>query len=151
MHDRLVGAWIVEGHDAQTIESLLAARVWWPSPRAVPLLPEPAAGVLDVAATVAAANSERANLDAAFQEVQVERTRSTRMIPPEWPMFPHPVTVDELPEIQGIDPPHRALAMARWLSMLRSQWEELEEQRLARPMLRRRAEGSARPLPLVVS
>ncbi|MDO8308543.1 MAG: hypothetical protein Q7V58_09360 [Actinomycetota bacterium] len=151
LHGRLVGAWIVPDHDAQTLESLLRARVWWPSSRAVPALPERGEPVLDIAATLAAVNSERAKLDAAFHEVQVQRTRSTRMIEPEWPMFPQPVTPEELPATRGIEPPRRALTMARWLSMLCSQWEELEEQRLARPMLRKLAEGSARPLPLVMT
>lgn len=149
MRRRLVGAWVVPEADAHTIEPLLKARIWWPSPQALPLLPQPGEPVFDVIGTLESANADRDALDAAFQEVQVQRTRSTRMIPPEWPMFPQPVSPDQMSAFTGAGPPHRALAMARWLSMLCSQWEELEEQRLARPMLRKLVAGPARPLPLV--
>lgn len=151
MRSRMVGAWVIDTQDTQTIDNLLRARIWWSSQRGASSLPHPAEQHFDVAGTIAAVNAERILLQNTFEHAQNQRSRSARMIAPEWPMFPSAVTPEQLPEPPDVDPPHRALVMARWISMLCSQWEELEEQRLARPMLRKLTGSGARPLPMVTA
>ncbi len=105
----------------------------------------------DVTGTLAAMNVERDMLQAAFDAEQSGRTKSKRMVTPEWPMFPEPIDVDNPPLAKSPDPTQRALAIARWLSTLCHQWEYLEEERLARPMLRGLSGLGSRALPLVVA
>lgn len=148
LRSRMVGAWTLPTTDTSTLRDLLAERILWHTRTARDLVAQQPGPRLDVAATLTQLHQHVDQLRDIFTTEQARRSKSTKMIEPHWPSLPEPVDPDALT-------PHddpavgRALAMARWMSVLCGQWEELEAARLARPLLRKASAPTAQPLPLV--
>lgn len=156
---RLCGAWELSAQDASfagTLEALVFERMVLATRDGQKALKK--AGVapgreLDVAATVAAVRAARAECQRIFDEEQATRKKSTLMKEPTWPSFPDPLNLENPPpwdvnhaSMDHLDP---CLSIGHWLAALCAQWEDLEEERLARPLLR--ALGPQRHLPVVVT
>lgn len=156
---RLCGAWELDAKDAsfgEVLESLVFERMVLATKDGRKALKR--AGVtpdreLDVEATVQAARDARAECQRIFDAEQATRKKSTLMKEPSWPSFPDPLDLENPPpwdvnheSIDHLDP---CLSIGHWLAALCSRWEDLEEERLARPLLR--ALGPQRHLPVVVT
>lgn len=154
---RLCGAWELKAEAPGTpkvLESLVFGRLVMATGRGKQALT--LAGVkvtreVDVVATVHAALAARTGYQKLFDEEQASRPPSTRMKAPSWPDFPDPLDLENPPSwdvnhtsMDHLDP---CLSISHWLDALCSRWEDLEEERLGRPLLRKL--GPRRPIPVV--
>lgn len=154
---RLCGAWELDAREAglaDTLEDLLFERMVLATRHGKRALKK--AGVTpsreqDVAATLASVLEARAECQRVFETEQAKRSKSTRMKEPTWPSFPDPLDLEHPPpwdvnheSMNHLDP---CLSIGHWLAALCSRWEDLEEERLARPLLRKL--GPLRTLPVV--
>lgn len=154
---RLCGAWVVDSGDDKILESLTFQRMVLPT-RAGALALENAGvspdRLLDVNATLAAATASRDRCQEAFETEQAQRVPSKRLRAPGWPSFPASLDVEHPPPWEvSYEYDHRldsTLSIAHWLEALCSRWEDLEEQRLGRPLLRKLGGDDERPLPVVL-
>jgi len=154
---RLCGAWVVGSGDDNTLESLTFKRIVLPTKAGARALKNAGLSpdrLLDVNGTVAAASASRDRCQEAFETEQAQRVPSKRLHAPGWPAFPAALDVEHPPPWEvSYEYDHRldsVLSIAHWLDALCSRWEELEEQRLARPLLRELDGKSERPLPVVL-
>jgi hypothetical protein len=154
---RLCGAWVLGSGDDKTLESLTFRRMVLATKAGAQALKQ--AGVspdrlLDANATVAAATVSRDRCQQAFEAEQAQRVPSKRLRAPEWPSFPPALDLEHPPSWEvSYEYDHRldsTLSIAHWLDALCSRWEELEEQRLVRPLLRELDGKNERPLPVVL-
>jgi hypothetical protein len=154
---RLCGAWVLALGEDQTLESLTFKRMVLPTKSGARALKN--AGVnpdrlLDPNATVAAATASRDRCQEAFETEQGRRDLSKRLQAPVWPLFPADLDVEHPPPWDvKYEYDHRLesiLSIAHWLAALCSRWEELEAQRLARPLLRKLDGNRERALPVVL-
>lgn len=155
---RLCGAWVLASGDDKTLESLTFARIVLPTKAGALALQS--AGVspdrlLDPNATVAAATACRDRCQQAFETEQARRTPSKRLQAPGWPAFPATLDVEHPPAWDANGRPDdplvdTALSIAHWLDALCGRWEQLEEQRLSRTLLRALDGDNERPLPVVL-
>jgi hypothetical protein len=154
---RLCGAWELDASQdgfADTLESLVFMRMVLATRDGKKALKKARVSPgreLDVYATVAAVLEARAECQQVFDVEQAKRSKSTLMKEPTWPSFPDPLDVENPPpwdvnhaSMDHLDP---CLSIGHWLAALCSRWEDLEEERLARPLLRKL--GPLRTLPVV--
>lgn len=155
---RLCGAWVLDGKDHVTLESLVFARMVLATKSGAKALAKAKVApdrLVDMDATLAAAVAERDSLQAAFDAEQSSRPASKRMKEPRWPSFPSPLDV-EAPPAWDVNHPSddhldTALSVSHWIAALCSRWSDLEEERLGRPMLRILGGPDARMLPVVLA
>ena len=154
---RLCGAWELDAKQdgfADTLESLVFKRMVLATRdgnKALKKAGVTPGRVLDVSATVAAVLEARAECQQVFDAEQATRSKSTLMKEPTWPSFPDPLDLENPPpwdvnhaSMDHLDP---CLSIGHWLAALCSRWDDLEEERLARPLLRKL--GPLRTLPVV--
>ena len=154
---RLCGAWVLGAGDYKTLESLTFGRIVLPTTAGALALKNAGLNperVLDLEATLDAAASGRDRCQKAFETEQAQRVPSKRLQAPGWPLFPAALDVEHPPpwEVSN-EYDHRlgsALSIAHWLAGLCSRWEDLEEQRMSRPLLRKLDGDDERPLPIVL-
>ena len=155
---RLCGAWVLGSSDDKLLESLIFKRIVLPTKAGAQALKNAGLStqrLLDANATVVAATASRDRCQQAFEIEQARRVPSKRLHAPEWPVFPGPLDVEHPPtwHVHGRFDNHlqdKTLSIAHWLDALCSLWEDLEEQRLTRPLLRELNGKSERPLPVVL-
>jgi hypothetical protein len=140
---RLGGAWVLGAGDDKTLESLTFGRIVLPT-KAGPLALKNAGlspdRLLDVNATVAAATGSRDRCQEAFDTEQARRLPSKRLRAPAWPAFPAALDVEHPP----------SWVVSYEYDALCSGWEDLEEQRLSRSLLRKLDGDDERSLPVVL-
>lgn len=152
---RLCGAWSYKPATNEIIETLTYKRVIWPTEsgaQALGALRVPIHRHFDVVATLALMNADRDLHKEAFEIEQASRTPSKRLQAPDWPVYPEPIDMDRLSQAQPGESPTiaRALAAARWLDQLCSQWESFEETRLSSSWLATIQGSGTRELPVAV-
>jgi hypothetical protein len=90
----------------------------------------------------------------AFDTEQARRLPSKRLRAPAWPAFPAALDVEHPPSwVVSYEYDHRldlVLSISHWLDALCSRWEDLEEQRLSRSLLRKLDGDDERSLPIVL-
>lgn len=155
---RLCGAWVLGSGDDKTLKSLTFGRIVLPTKAGAQALSNAGLSpdrLLDVNATVAAAAASRRRCQEAFETQQAQRVPSKRLRTPGWPSFPAALDVEHPPPWEvSYEHDHRLgsiLSIAHWLEALCSVWEELEAQRLSRPLLRELDGKDERPLPVVLA
>ncbi|QLY33501.1 hypothetical protein [Nocardia huaxiensis] len=145
---RLSGAWVLEPGEGEAVAMLAAGQrivvrgggSEVPGGIAV-------AGVVDVDATVAAAQAEVEAVDGLFSSHQ--EAVAGKLIRPQWPEMTHPEDGrQEFPAADEIVRP--ALALAHGIADLADAWADFESLRVARSFLTARGGRTARALPLVV-
>lgn len=148
---RLCGAWILdEDGPEQTLRSLTAGRVIVATTTGQSLLEAQQiapARILDAEATLTAAVATRDELQAAYEDAEAHRR--TTLTPPRWPSLPQPLDTETASTPGGDPATSGALGIGRWLQALCAAWDTIEEQRLARPYMRRVGGLATRGLPVV--
>lgn len=151
---RLGGAWVFDNDELrEKLPHLIRGRLVLATGPGAELLTAAGmvpGGVLDVQAMRAAIADEQCSLQAAFDE-EFRRRGQKGLTAPSWPASLEPLDVDAASVEAGDPRARRALAVARHLEKLCRTWEEIEEQRLARPALRKHGGQRSRPVPVVVS
>jgi hypothetical protein len=154
---RLCGAWVLASGDDKTLESLTFRHMVLPTKAGALALKNAGLSpdrLLDANATVAAATASRDRCQQAFETEQAQRVPSKRLQAPGWPSFPASLDVEHPPPWEVSYECDRRLgstpSIAHWLEALCSSWEELDKQRLVRPLLRKLDGDDERPLPVVL-
>jgi len=152
----LCGAWVLDPVDPSVLEFLVVGRMVLATKsgsaalRAAKVKP---GRLVDVHASLSAARADRQRLQDAFDAEQATRPASKRLKEPRWPSFPDELDVEDPPpwDVNHPNDDHMdtALSISHWVAGLCSRWSDLEEERLARPLLRELGGPDARPIPVV--
>lgn len=141
---RMCGAWVLEGTDVHTFETLTRGRYLATTPAGGAvrdgLRPDHHRGVLDLGRV----DAEIASVVDRFQELFKEAAAASKstLIEPTWPRLPGRIDPENPPADGGA--PERvavALGIARWLESMALVWESLEVLRESRKYLRGENEG----------
>lgn len=153
---RLCGAWKLDLGSDEELESLIFRRIVLPTnagSNALKLAGLNPDRILDVGATVAAAIAARDRCQDAFESEQARRGKRAPLRAPSWPSFPAALDVENPPAWSATSPSadtDAALSIAHWLAALCTCWEQLERERLGRPLLRELDGTAERPLAAVL-
>ncbi len=153
---RLCGAWVLD-RDDNRIGGLLAGRYLVPTQAGIGFVA--GRGIvtgapLDLQCTRHSVHADIARLQAIFERENDTRIASKKLKAPTWPVLPSDLDVEHPHTDQrasaAADTENRALDIAHWINALCACWDEVEDQRMARPWMSAIDGPERRLLPAVV-